>query len=67
LTRAKDHLALQQLSILEYKHPNTLPYKMEAYTLVDKEAENTQENEIRVKVDGQVSKYLRYAFRVLNK
>jgi hypothetical protein len=40
---------------------------MEAYTLVDKEAENTQENEIRVKVDGQVSKYLRYAFRVLNK
>jgi hypothetical protein len=40
---------------------------MEAYTLVDKEAENTKENEIRVKVDGQVSKYLRYAFRVLNK
>jgi len=25
---------------------------MEAYTLVDKEAENTKENEIRVKVDG---------------
>ena len=40
---------------------------MEAFILEDKEAEKTNENEILVKVDGQVSNYLRHAFRVLNK
>jgi ribonucleases P/MRP protein subunit RPP25 len=40
---------------------------MEAYHKVQKKKEETAENEIRVAVAGQVSSYLGYAFRILNK
>ena len=39
---------------------------MEAYNKVQQQKEETQENEIRVAVAGQVSSYLGYAFRILN-
>ena len=40
---------------------------VEANTKVQKEKEETAENEIRVAVVGKVSSYLGYAFRILNK
>ena len=40
---------------------------MEHYQKVQKTKEDTAENEIRVAAGGQVSKYLGYAFRILNR
>jgi len=40
---------------------------MEHYQKVQKQREDTAENEIRVAAGGQVSKYLGYAFRILNR
>ena len=40
---------------------------VEANNKVQKEKEETAENEIRVAVAGKVSSYLGYAFRILNK
>ena len=40
---------------------------MEAFQKVQKEKEETAENEIRVAVAGKVSSYLGYAFRILKK
>ena len=40
---------------------------VEATTKVQKDKEETAENEIRVAVVGKVSSYLGYAFRILNK